>query len=90
MVRIQGRYSFEFIFVSSVFRLHSRECVFFPDACRYGSRAGFCDFVCTCLIFYARLAIGGPFLLGDTTVAEPMKNGQIQVDGQLALTAFPS
>jgi len=35
-------------------------------------------------------SLGGPFLLGHTTVAEPMENGQIQVDGQLALTASPS
>jgi len=34
--------------------------------------------------------MGGPFLLGHTTVAEPMENGQIQADGQLTLTASPS
>ena len=62
---------------------------FVSDAGRYGSGAGGCDFVCTCLICYARLAIGGPFLLGDTTVAVPMENGQVQVNGQLALSASP-
>lgn len=36
------------------------------------------------------IAVGGPFLLGHTVVVGPMENGDILVDGQPALTMFPS
>jgi len=37
-----------------------------------------------------QIAVGGPFLNGRTIVVGPMENGEITLDGQPALQAFPS
>jgi len=44
-------------------------------------RSVFGDSVYKCLIGHARPALGGPFLLGYTTVVGPMKSGSILMDG---------